>query len=43
MKVIKISGIDNKPYLFNKVMPLNAYCKCGGTYDVGSCEIKLNV
>ena len=43
MKVIKISSIDNKPYIFNKVMPLNAYYKCGGVYDVGKGEVKLNV
>jgi hypothetical protein len=43
MKVIKISSIDNKPNLFNKIMPLNAYYKCGGTYDDGKGEVKLNV
>ena len=43
MKIIKISSIDNKPYLFNKIMTLNAYYKCGGVYDIGKGEVKFNV
>lgn len=43
MKIIKISSIDNKPNVFNKIMPLNAYYKCGGVYDVGKGNVTLNV
>ena len=43
MKVIKITSANNKPYVFNKIMPVNAYYKCGGVYDVGKGDVKLNI
>lgn len=43
MKVIKIIGAENKPNLYNKTLPLNAYYKCGGVYNVTKGDVEFNV